>query len=161
METATITLQHSGSKTHRGIFWGGLVGGALDILAAFVLLGLRGVSPIQVLQSISSGLLGMEAYDGGIPIALLGLGLHFLIATTAATVYHFASLRISILVQHAVICGLLFGVAVYLFMNFIVLPASAFPHKLSYTFWPFLRGMSVIMFCVGLPISLINKHFSR
>jgi hypothetical protein len=158
--TSTLVLPQT-SKNFPPIFWGGLVGGALDITAAIILLGLRGSSPIQVLQSVASGLLGMDAYQGGVPTAILGLFCHFVIAFSAATVFHFASIKLKILTQHAALCGLLYGVAVYLFMNFVVLPLSAFPHKINFTPAVIARGMSVIMFCVGLPISLINKHYSK
>ena len=158
--TSTLTLPRT-LNNFPPIFWGGLIGGTLDITAAIILLGLRGSGPIQVLQSVASGLLGMDAYQGGIPTALLGLFCHFLIATTAAAVYHFASLKLKLLTQHPALCGLLYGIAVYLFMNFVVLPLSAFPHKINYTPVVIARGMSVIMLCVGLPISLVNKYFSK
>src|SRR5580765_1333985 len=96
--SSTLALPQT-SKNFPPIFWGGLIGGALDITAAFILLGLRGSSPIQVLQSVASGLLGMDAYQGGIPAAALGLFCHFLIALSAATVYHFASQKLKILIQ--------------------------------------------------------------
>jgi len=40
----------------RAILWGGLAAGALDITAAFVVYGLRGATPLRILQSIASGL---------------------------------------------------------------------------------------------------------
>lgn len=56
---------------------GGLSAGALDILYAFISWGLRGVSPLVILRSVASGLLGRSAYQGGLPTAALGAGLHF------------------------------------------------------------------------------------
>ena len=46
-----------------------------------------------MLQAIASGLLGREAFSGGWWTASLGLGLHFLIATSAAALYALASLH--------------------------------------------------------------------
>ena len=43
------------SKALQAIAWGGLLAGVMDISAAFVTWGVRGVSPDLVLQSIASG----------------------------------------------------------------------------------------------------------
>lgn len=143
------------------IFWGGLIAGTLDICAAFLTAWLRaGVSPVRVLHFIASGLLGRAAFTGGAKTALLGLALHFLIATGAAAVFYFASRKWLFLIERPVHFGLLYGVAVYLFMNFVVLPLSLVPRG-PVTISGFVIGLLTIMFCVGLPISLIVRRFSR
>jgi len=73
---ASDTLQRSGRRPLRTIVIAGLVAGALDITYAFIIWGLRGVSPIRIGQSIASGLLGREAavvtsLGAGITLALL------------------------------------------------------------------------------------------
>ena len=143
----------------RAILAGGLAAGALDITAAMVIYGLRGVPPIRVLQSVASGLLGTDAFRGGLATAALGTALHFFIATTAAAVYYAASRRLTVLVRRPVRWGLLYGVAVYLFMNLVVLPLSAVPKR------PFAVGMAAIilvvhMLFVGLPIALAVRRYA-
>jgi len=152
---------HTDAKPYRAILWGGLIAGALDILAAFIQAGLRGRSPVRILYAIASGLLGADAFEGGAPIAALGALLHFVIAFGAATVYVVVSRKLRVLVERPVLCGLLYGIAVYLFMNFIVLPLSAIPFELSYTPAALATGMFIIMFCVGLPIALIARRFAE
>ncbi len=149
------------SKAYRAILWGGLIAGVLDITAAFVTNGLRGISPIRILQSIASGLLGMGSYKGGFVTAVLGLFLHFIIAAGAAAVYYLLSRKLRFLVERAIVCGPVYGVAVYLFMNLIVLPLSAFPHKISYPLVKVVTGLIVHMLCVGLPISLTVRRIAR
>jgi len=83
----------------RAIGVGGLACGILDISAAIGQYALRGVPAIRILQSVAAGLLGREAYSGGVPTAALGLALHFVIAFTAAAVYYAASRRIPYLVR--------------------------------------------------------------
>lgn len=143
------------------IFWGGLIAGTLDICAAFLYAWLRaGVGPIRVLHAVASGLLGAAAFQGGGKTAVLGLVLHFLIATVATAVFYFASRRLLFLIERPVMFGLLYGVVVYLFMNFVVLPLSNVaqrPSPISVR----LINMLIIMFCVGLPIALIVRRFSR
>ena len=113
------------TKSVRTIVAAGFCAGVLDIIAAFVLLGLRGIAPSRVLQAIASGVLGARAYQGGIATVALGGTLHFTIALTAAALFYLASGRIRLLTQHSVLSGLLYGVLVYAFMNLIVLPLSA------------------------------------
>jgi hypothetical protein len=70
---------------------GGLIAGALDILDAFVVTSINGGTPTRVLHAIASGVLGRDAYQGGLPAAALGLGLHFVIAIGAAMTYLLAT----------------------------------------------------------------------
>ena len=79
-------------KLLQAILIGGLIAGALDITCAFIFSYIRsGRSPAFVLQSVASGVLGRDAYQGGTKTAALGLGFHFVIALTAAAVYVLAS----------------------------------------------------------------------
>ena len=142
-------------SSRRAILLGGLGAGILDITYAIVVSRLlRGTSAVTVLQSVASGLLGEGAYEGGGATAALGLFLHFVIAFTAAAVYVLASRRLPTLVRRPWLWGALYGMAVYLFMNVIVLPLSAFPHKLSYPPAVLARGLAGHIVCVGLPIAL-------
>jgi uncharacterized membrane protein YagU involved in acid resistance len=113
------------------------------------------------MQSIASGLLGDSSYTGGAKTAVLGVALHFLIATVATAVFYVAARTLRFLLGHAIIAGLLYGVAVYLFMNFVVLPLSAVPQRGAPPLSGRIIGLLVIMFCVGLPISVIVHRFSR
>lgn len=109
---------------------------------------------MRLLQSVASGLLGSPAFAGGVPTALLGFILHFSIAFLWAAVFYLASRSIPFLNRHPVVSGISYGVLIYAMMNLVVLPLSAFPRKVSFTFLPLVTGMLVHMFCIGLPISL-------
>jgi hypothetical protein len=143
----------------RSIAAGGLAAGALDITAAFLVYGLRGASPVRILQSIASGLYGAVAFQGGARTAALGLLLHFVIATTAAGVYSIASTRVGVLVRRPFVCGALYGIAVYLFMNLVVLPLSAVAKR---PFSPRDAAILVVihMTCVGIPIALAARRYA-
>src|SRR5688572_14520107 len=144
------------------ILWGGLIAGTLDLTAACVAAWLRsGVTPVRVMQSVASGLLGADAYTGGGKTAALGVALHFLIATVATAVFYFASRKWLFLIERPINFGLLYGVAVYLFMNFVVLPLSAFPQRGTPTLSGRIIGLLIIMFFIGLPIALVVRRFSR
>jgi uncharacterized membrane protein YagU involved in acid resistance len=105
-------------------------------------------------------LLGPKAFDGGLATALLGLLCHFVVAFGAATVYFLASRPVPILIERAVVFGALYGVAVYFFMNRIVLPLSAVA-KQPFSMKFMIIGVVIHIFCVGLPISLSVRRFSK
>jgi hypothetical protein len=143
------------------ILLGGLIAGTLDLTTAFVVSWLRaGVSPVRVMQSVASGLLGASAYTGGASAAVLGVVLHFFIATVWTAVFYFASRSLRFLTERAIVAGLLYGFAVYVFMNFVVIPLSAVPRRAAPPLSGRVIGLLVIMFCVGLPIALIVRRFS-
>ena len=157
-------VQQNPSRTQNSaalaIFWGGLLCAVLDIGYAFALYGYLGVPPVRLLQGIASGLMGRSAFLGGLKTAALGLFLHFVISYGAATVYYFASRKLHFMVRDAIRAGLLYGVAVYLFMNFVVIPLSAIGHR------PIHLGTFVVnffehMLLVGLPIALAVRRFSE
>jgi hypothetical protein len=133
---------------------GGLIAAALDIVYAIVFFGFRGVSTVSVLQSIAGGLLGARAYQGGVPIALLGLLLHFILMLLIAVIFFLAARRIRLLVVHPVIAGAAYGIVVYWFMNLIVLPLSAFPGTFEFDPIVVPAGLLVHALLIGVPIGL-------
>lgn len=143
------------------ILAGGLVAGTLDILYAFLLWGLRGASPVRILQSIASGLLGRAAYQGGAAAAALGGALHYLIACTMAAAYVLAATRIGTLARRPFLWGPLYGLALYGVMNYVVVPLSAFPaprRPPDPLTW--ITGLAVHALLVGLPIALFARAAS-
>jgi hypothetical protein len=105
---------------------GGGVGGLLDAVYATVLWGfIIGDNPAGVWQSVAAGLLGKASYDGGSGTVLLGLVLHFFIAFVMALIYVRASRRLPVLIERPVLMGVLYGAALYVVMNFVVVPLSA------------------------------------
>jgi uncharacterized membrane protein YagU involved in acid resistance len=115
------------------------------------------LNPVQVLQYIASGALGKSAFQGGLNTAALGAAFHFIIAWVAAAVFVLASQRLQMLKTHALLGGLLYGAAVYFFMNYLVLPLSAVaPATFQLGF--FLNGVIGHAVFVGLPISLFARR---
>ena len=136
-----------------------LIAGILDITSAFVIAGIKGTGSIRMLQGITSGLLGPRSFEGGLGTAGLGLVIHFFIALVAATVFYAASRKIEFLTQQPIVSGLLYGIAVYLFMYWIVI-RLVFPNahpSLSRD----VTAVLVHMFLIGLPISLIVSRGSK
>jgi hypothetical protein len=161
MSVAAAELSVDKSRAARAIGWGGLLAGGGDITFAFVVSGLRGVGPERVLQSVAGGLLGAAAKDGGLLTAALGAVLHLFIAFVWATVYWLASRKLRVLVQHPLVCGPLYGVAVYFFMYFVVLPLSAIYFKPTFTPYTVSLNSAGHALLVGLPIALAVYQFTN
>ena len=150
------------SRAYQTILIGGLIAGTLDIIAACLQAWLRSATtPMRVGQFIASGVLGRAAFSGGNKTALLGIAFHYLIATTATAVFYFASRKLHFLVERPVSMGLLYGVFVYLFMNFVVIPLSAIQRTGGATLSNRIVSALISRFCVGLPIALIVRRFSK
>jgi hypothetical protein len=135
-----------------------LIAGTLDISDALIFYGLRGVSPIRLLQGIAVGLIGRGAFTQGMRSALLGLLLHFFIATTWATIYIFASRRLP-LSRHPFLWGSLYGIVVYIVMNYAVVPLSKIGPRPTPPPIPFINAVAALVFCIGIPIALIARRY--
>lgn len=139
----------------RAICFGGLIVGTLDLTQAFILFGWK------VPLVIAAGLLGPTALQGGVGTYVLGVCLHFFIAGSATAVYYSASRRLSFLKEHALVCGLFYGMAVELVMSYVVLPLSALHDRGPYELHDVLQGLLVHMVVVGLPISFSVRRFAK
>ena len=160
MRTASAVVTSSSGSLGRAlqaILTAGLICGVLDGLSA---LAVSGVSWLRLFQYIASGLLGPKSFQGGVNTAFLGISLHFVVALGAATVYYVASRGLTFMVHQAVLSGVLFGIAVQLFMTFIVVPSSAIGRR-PFVLRSFIVMMIVHMVVVGPSIALTVRHYSR
>lgn len=155
MSEATAVLSAQMPRALPSIFVGGLIAGAMDLTAAFLTYGLG--APL----GIAGGLLGRSALQGGAGTYMLGVLLHFFIACSAAAVYYAVSRVLGFMTEHAVVCGLFYGIAIFLVMNLVVLPLSALHAKGPYRLAGLIQGLLVHMILIGLPIALSVKRFSR
>ena len=126
---------------------GGLIAGTVDLMQAFYLFGHR------VPFSIAAGLLGRQAGRGGAGTYLLGVLLHYFIATTFTACYYASSRRVKSLTENPLVCGLVYGACVELVMSYAVLPLSALHATGPFTLHDVLQGILVHMVTVGVPIA--------
>lgn len=105
------------------ILIGGLVAGAVDLFAATLIYQ----APLDVIcKSVAGGLLGAKAAQaGGTQTVLIGAACHFAIMTAIAALYVLASRRLAVLVKQPLIFAPLYGAAMYVVMNYVVVPLSA------------------------------------
>ncbi len=143
------------SSAFLAIAVGGGIAGTLDLLQACILFGW------DIPLVIAGGLLGRQAFQGGVGTYVLGIVLHFFIACSAAAVYYGASRKLVFLKEHPLVCGLFFGAAVEEVMRFIVLPLSALHARGPYKLHDLILGLLVHMVVVGLPISFSVRRFAK
>ena len=150
----------------RAVFWGGLAAGIGDIAQAMLAFGMMGATPFRIFQSIARGYFGARTFQMGWTSFAIGFATHFFIAGTAAAVYYVASRRLPgrmarALTERAVLCGLLYGEAVFLVMYFVVMPLSqvGWP-RFPFNWATWLTGPLGHPLLVGLPIALAVRRFA-
>jgi hypothetical protein len=163
--SADVITQAGGGASRVGrpraletVLLGGLVVGILDGLFALIFYGLvLGGRPLRIFQSVAAGVLGKASFEGGVQTFLFGVLLHFVVACCIAAVYYVASLKLPVLIRHAVPCGLIYGMLAHLGMSYVVVPLSAAaPGRFSLnTFLPAFIAHALL---VGLPVALIARR---
>ena len=133
----------------------GLLAGLVDIAVAALI---NHASPKLILQAIASGLLGLSAYKATWTVAL-GFVLQILMSIAIAAIYAAAATRIVLLRRRPYSAGLAYGVGVFLVMNMIVVPLSAFGPKPTHitSTWLVLNLAAMLLFglLVSIPVSRI------
>jgi hypothetical protein len=162
MSTVIVRPATVPNPVARRILVAGAVVALLDISYAYVFFGLilKLVGVQSLFQSISAGLLGRAAFQGGMPTALLGAGFHLLIAYSWTVAFYLAVRNFDALHRAArttggrIALGLAYGVVVYLLMDLVVLKLSR-AHSTPPTDWKFYVNLVQHMVMIGLPIARI------
>jgi len=139
----------------RPILVGGLIAGFFDASLAFYDFGWN------MPRGIAGGLLGPAARNGGTATWILGLFLHFFIACSAAAIYYAASRKLTYLRDSPIVCGMFFGIAIFLVMNLVVLPLSAYHTSAPMPLASMRKGILIHMVFIGLPIALSVRRYSK
>jgi hypothetical protein len=137
---------------------GGFVAGTLDIIYACLFWAVKsGVPAMRILQSVAAGLLGPASLRGGAATAALGLALHYLIALSMSVVYYLAAQRWSLLWSRPVLCGAVYGLLMYVIMNYVVVPLSRAGPGSEDPLWISLT-LGVHILLIGIPIALFTRR---
>ena len=143
------------------VLLGGSIAGLLDIIFAISFAAYNGTPPVRLLQVVASGLLGRAALDGGVPTAVLGLALHFVMSLLWAGAFFAIARVVPALTRHPVISGIVFGVVVFFAMRLVVVPLSAFPFAMP--FKPLATTLDLLSHTLlfGLPIAWATRRALR
>ena len=143
-------------RTVAAIAGGALVVGTLDALDAIIFFGIRGATPRRIFQSIAAGVLGRSAFDGDRSAEYLGVALHYLIALLIVAAFYLISRRVPVLTRRPVLYGVLYGIAVYFVMNYVVVPLSAAVQG-PFSLPVFANGILIHMFGIGVPAAFFAR----
>ena len=154
MSTVSISTAAQRTSVVLPILVGGGIAGLLDMTSAYISFGRN--MPI----GIAGGLVGRSALHVSAGLYILGLSIHYFIAFSAAAVYCLASKKLEFLREHFLVCGLFYGIAVFLVMQLVVLPLSAYHAMGPYQYRGLVQGLLAHMFLIGLPISISLRKLS-
>jgi len=146
----------------RTILSAGLVAGCMDLLTAIIVYSvvMQRTTDVKLLQGIGKAAFGSQTFQEGPSLALAGVAVHFFIAFSFTIFYFFIFPYILFLRKQPIISGLLYGIFAWCVMNLAMLPlfhVANIPHK-----WDsIVRGAVILMFCIGLPISLIVSGYYK
>jgi len=143
------------------ILYGGLTAGLLDAFDATLFFGALGAKPDRIAQHVASGLLGPRSFGYGVASIVAGIVLHFCVALSIATVFYLLARRISAMVEHPVIAGLVFGATAYFVMGHVVVPLSRARNPGPFSFPVFVNGVVGHAVLIGLPIALWAARSAR
>jgi hypothetical protein len=159
MKIAANSPVRPSSQALRTILTAGLIAGFLDGMDAVVLIGMIGGVPvIRVFQFIASGALGVAAFRGGWPAALLGVCFHFTIAIAAAAVYYLLSRQMRFLLRTPFFWGTIYGLGVFIVMHYLVVPLSAAPKQHPSSAANLANLVFSHIFFVGIPIAIVTRR---
>jgi hypothetical protein len=155
-----VTVSTLAARPHPPLAYvlaGGLIAGALDISYAWLFWAVKaGLTAQRIFQSVAAGLLGKASFAGGWPTALLGLGLHFFIATSMSLTYFLVARRWPLLQERPLACGAGYGLLLYAIMNFVVVPLSAASGGSKDPLWVALSVAVHVLF-IGIPIAVFSR----
>jgi hypothetical protein len=155
MLTVSTAATARSSSLALPILVGGGVAGLLDMTSAYITFGRY--MPI----GIAGGIVGAAGRHVSAGQYILGLCIHYFIAFSAAAVYCLASKRLDFLREHFLVCGLFYGIGVFLVMQLVVLPLSAYHAMGPYQYRGLVEGLLAHIFLIGLPISISLRTLSR
>jgi hypothetical protein len=137
-----------------------LLTGTLDALAA-ILISYK-IPPAVIFRFIASAWFGKEAMSGGTSMVLWGLIFHYLIAAIFSVTLFLLYPGMINIIRNKYLAGIAYGLAIWVIMNFIVLPFSNIPKSHGHLgLEALIKGISALIICVGTPVALIADNFYK
>lgn len=134
-----------------------LIAGSLDIGENLIFNAFRHITPAMVFRYIAAGAVGPRAAVqwGGAAVAL-GVVFHYSIALIWTAVFFAASRWLRFLLRRPLLWGPLYGLVVYLFMTYVVLPLSRLPPHGPPSPASRISLILASLFCIGFAIAFLT-----
>jgi hypothetical protein len=154
-------MEKQSNNIGAAIIMAGLVAGTLDLSCATIQTIIMGGDPLRMLRYIASGILGPDAFDGGLKISMLGVVIHYCIAFSWTILFFLLYPSIKGLASHKLITGIVYGIIVWTVMNRIVVPLSRIPSR-PFNLKNALIGLGILIIAIGIPLSFMAaRYYSR
>lgn len=141
------------------IFKAAVIAGCLDITAACIQAYLsKSVTPDILLKYIASGVFGKDAFSGGFEFMLFGLLIHFLIAFACTLTYFLVYPKLKLLHKNILLSSLFVALIAWAITTRLIIPLSKIQTS-TFNFTKALIAISILYFCIGLPITAFAKQF--
>ena len=157
MNNQAITIKKKSAG--KNILLTALLAGTLDALGAIIVYN---VNPERMFKHIASGAIGKEiAFSGGMEIVLLGIAIHYFIASSWTTLFFVGYRKSKIQSIPWPLAGILYGAVIWVCMNLVVLPHLSTIPMPDFTFAGVAKGMSILIVMIGLPVSFMANRFYK
>ncbi len=153
-------MKPTNSKLLQAILVGWLIAGAIDITSAIFILS-KGHAA-AVLRYIASALMGKGAREGGTGIQLIGLSMHFGIALAWTLFYFLLYTRTRFHKINIFIAAPLYGIIIYSFMTYMVLPLTELPHRKPFSTSQIpniLKNVAILSVAFGVTLKIVAQRF--
>lgn len=152
-------LPQPASIAWRQVLLGGLIVAIGDIVFATTLwFSWTQEGLTRVFQTIAVGVLGKASYEGGMTSAWLGAGLHVFMATMFVGAYTLVARRVPHLLRRPWLYGPLYGVLLYVVMNFAVMPLSRVGRSPSFAHLDWITASVVAHMVFGVICVLFARR---
>lgn len=138
----------------------GILVGTLDIIAACIqFYSNTGMGPAPVLRYIARAAIGPAANSGGNEILAAGLLFHYCIAMGFTLLFFFLYKNVPAFSIQPVLTAILYGIFMWAFMFFIVLPLSRVGQP-PFHFQKALIAIVILIVCISTPLVLLARTWS-
>jgi hypothetical protein len=139
------------------IFLAGSTAAFLDAAAAIFILGAR---PDKLFLFIASGIVGPDAFSGGVGTILLGIFLHFVISHVWAILFFLAWRWVARKISNVYVLAILFGILIWSFMNLLVVPLSkVIVGRGAMSLSNSVKGVLILIVAVAYPIVVFVRRY--
>lgn len=140
------------------IIWVSLLAGTCDITSAFIIN--YHTSPLVIFRYIASAVFGKAAFTGGSQMIWWGVLFHYVIAIAFSVCLFMLYPHIKKLLPNKYMIALIYGIVIWLFMNFLVLPLTNVP-KQHFKTYGVITGILALIICIGLVVSLAADNYYK
>jgi hypothetical protein len=118
----------------------------------------KSVTPYTLLKFIASGVFGKDAFSGGIEFIQFGLFIHILIAFACTLTYFLVYPKLKLLHKNILVSSFFVALIGWTITTRLIIPMSKIRTP-PFNFTKAFIALSVLYFCIGLPIIFFAKHF--